>query len=93
MLIEHWNGTTKGNNDLSDVDALDDSSPGYFSAFTDGAYFVEPADSAWGNYVSKLRGFFIPPKTGLYTMHVMADDGAHLLLSNSSDPMYKVCDS
>jgi hypothetical protein len=42
------------------------------------------------NYVSRARGYFIPPYSGVYSFMIMADDGGSLYFSNSDNPNDKV---
>ncbi|KAK3107032.1 hypothetical protein FSP39_005622 [Pinctada imbricata] len=89
LMMERWNATSKGSNNLPDVDNLDDTAADYSSWRIDSAYFYEEQEGGEDRYVSKVKGIFVPPKTGEYSFHVQGDDGAHLLLSNTSSPEFK----
>lgn len=41
------------------------------------------------NYVSRIRGYLIPPTTGAYTFWIASDDFSHLYLSSDADPANK----
>lgn len=82
-MLEIWNATTKTYAMLSEVSALNSAAPDYQAMFVDEAYFT---DNTMDQFVSKMCGFFIPPFSGDYSFHIMADDGAELYLSTDHDP-------
>lgn len=86
MTLEIWNTTTKSHSNLDDVLLFNNSASDYILSHTDKTYFSEEMD----NYVSRARGYFIPPFSGNYSFMVKADDGASLYLSNSENPNDKV---
>ena len=87
LLWETWNTTSKSFGNIADVGGLNSSAADYASSHIDQAYFTE---AAWDNYVSRMSGYFVPPKTGEYSFHIKADDGASLLFSATSNPNDKV---
>lgn len=86
LTLEIWNTTTKSHSNLDDVLLFNDSASDYILSHTDKTYFSEDMD----NYVSRARGYFIPPYSGNYSFMIKADDGASLYLSNSENPNDKV---
>lgn len=84
--MEIWNNTAKSHSNLDDVLLLNDSAPDYILSHTDKTYLSENLD----NYVSRARGYFIPPYSGVYAFRIMADDGGSLYFSTSDNPDDKV---
>ena len=86
LTLEIWNNTVKSHSNLDDVLILNETASDYILSHTDKTYFTEDMD----NYVSRARGYFIPPYTGSYSFMIMADDGGSLYLSNTENPSDKV---
>lgn len=86
LTLEIWNNTVKSHSNLDDVLLLNETAADYILSHTDKTYFTEDMD----NYVSRARGYFIPPYSGSYSFMIMADDGGSLYLSNTENPSDKV---
>ncbi|XP_069115226.1 fibrocystin-L-like [Argopecten irradians] len=83
LKVEIWNATTKTQALLSEVGSLNSSAADYFTDFSDEAYYF---DDTMDNMVTKMSGFYVAPYDGMYSFHIMADDGAELYLSTDDNP-------
>ncbi|XP_038045747.1 fibrocystin-L-like [Patiria miniata] len=83
MLYEVWNETT-----VSLDEAVWDTSAADYNFMT----VLEarsPEEHQFGeedHFVGRLRGLFVPPRTGNYQFKIVADDYARLYLSKTGDP-------
>ncbi len=82
--------------DLKDVDStLSSNTSGYIREhYTDFASsptvetFVK--DQYTDKYTSRLKGYFVPPRTDSYRFYVRSDDKSLVYLSNNTSPANKV---
>ena len=76
---EYWTSTSKDMSSLDSILSLTSSSPGYNAEVLDETYFYDVNDTM-DDYVSKMTSYFTPPHSGEYKFHLLADDGAKLLV-------------
>ncbi len=87
ILRQWWTGISGTNvADLTGSAAYPDSPSGEdIPAGPDGVMEYNPETSV-DNYGTRLRGWFLAPKTGAYTFYVCSDDSSELWLSTSASP-------
>uniref|UniRef100_A0A8C5AWE7 PKHD1 like 1, tandem duplicate 1 n=1 Tax=Gadus morhua TaxID=8049 RepID=A0A8C5AWE7_GADMO len=82
-----WNATRPRY--LSDILAYNTSKDGYWSEWRDSLPYSSGVEDQ--TYSSRLRGFFVAPTCGDYTLYLQCDDRCDLYFSNSTRPEDKVC--
>ncbi|KAJ8320864.1 hypothetical protein KUTeg_002451 [Tegillarca granosa] len=78
LILEFWNETSKSMSNLADVLSLNNTASDYILSFAEEVHFKK---EIWNSYVSRMRGYFVPPHTGEYSFYVKAVDGAILYMS------------
>uniref|UniRef100_A0A8C5F806 PKHD1 like 1, tandem duplicate 1 n=1 Tax=Gadus morhua TaxID=8049 RepID=A0A8C5F806_GADMO len=81
-----WNATRPRY--LSDILAYNTSKDGYWSEWRDSLPYSSGVEDQ--TYSSRLRGFFVAPTCGDYTLYLQCDDRCDLYFSNSTRPEDKV---
>ncbi len=83
LFAEYWAGIE--GNDVNDL--LNDAD---YPAMADGSYLVtgELRGGVTGEtYGQRIRGYIVPPATGVYTFHIASDDDSRLFLSADTTPV------
>lgn len=86
LTVERWDGVAGFT--LADLTgfSLYPDDPDQVSSISEFSYGVNVAES----YGIRVRGYLIPPATGLYTLYLASDDAGALWLSASEDPAQAV---
>ncbi|XP_048254094.1 fibrocystin-L-like [Haliotis rufescens] len=84
LAFEIWNETYT---DLASIGSLSDNASDYVRDRVDVSDYTE---SNMNNYVTRMTGFFVAPRTSEYRFYVMGDDQVELYLSTDDDPANKV---
>lgn len=87
LNYEHFNQTRFGFSDLTNLLNLYSNASDYSTSVIDHFYFQE---DGWDSYSTRTHGYFVPPHTGDYTLHIKSDDEAILFFSMDEDPANKV---
>lgn len=87
LNYEQFSSTYHSFADLPNVADLLTNATDYSSSVIDELYFDE---NDLDEYSTRTHGYFIPPHTGQYTLHIKCDDAAILYLSTDEDPANKV---
>jgi hypothetical protein len=87
LNYEHFNQTRFGFSDLTNLWNLYSNASDYSTSVIDHFYFQE---DGWDSYSTRTHGYFVPPHTGDYTLHIKSDDEAILFFSMDEDPANKV---
>ncbi|CAG2205079.1 unnamed protein product [Mytilus edulis] len=87
LNYEQFSSTYHSFADLPNVADLLTNATDYSSSVIDEFYFDE---NDLDEYSTRTHGYFIPPHTGQYTLHIKCDDAAILYLSTDEDPANKV---
>lgn len=87
LNYEQFSSTYHSFADLPNVADLLTNATDYSSSVIDEFYFDE---KDLDEYSTRTHGYFIPPHTGQYTLHIKCDDAAILYLSTDEDPANKV---
>jgi hypothetical protein len=89
MKLELWNRTSYVYDSLSSVATLTEEDEGYIGIWNDTSGY-----KSWDGYwVARMSGFFVPPKSGVYTLYIIIDDVGELYFSKTGDAAHKVGDS
>uniref|UniRef100_UPI003AACF14E PKHD1 like 1, tandem duplicate 1 n=1 Tax=Centroberyx gerrardi TaxID=166262 RepID=UPI003AACF14E len=86
LKIEFWNDTKPRS--LDEVLSYSENQTGYWSQWVDSMPHTFPTE--YNFFVTRARGFFVPPTTDDYTLYVHCDDRCDLYFSNTSRPEDKV---
>ncbi|CAH1803031.1 unnamed protein product, partial [Owenia fusiformis] len=81
---EMWNSTSVSFNELEEVmNYTENNPPNYSIEWMDEAAFKDTSNK--DNFVTRLRGFFVPPVYSEYMFYIKSDDTSRLYLSQSAD--------
>uniref|UniRef100_A0A8C4XEU0 PKHD1 like 1 n=1 Tax=Erpetoichthys calabaricus TaxID=27687 RepID=A0A8C4XEU0_ERPCA len=86
LKLEVWNKTTPQN--LEDIMAYNESTPGYYTTWLDSSTYSFPYNS--DNFVSRLSGFYVPAVTDDYRFYLNGGNLVTLYLSQTGLPKDKV---
>ncbi|XP_051791553.1 fibrocystin-L-like [Erpetoichthys calabaricus] len=85
LKLEVWNKTTPQN--LEDIMAYNESTPGYYTTWLDSSTYSFPYNS--DNFVSRLSGFYVPAVTDDYRFYLNGGNLVTLYLSQTGLPKDK----
>ncbi|XP_076109510.1 fibrocystin-L-like [Mytilus galloprovincialis] len=81
LIWERWNETTSTFANLeTTIAGLTGSEPDYSTSQIDDFFFEDVGNS----FVSRVKGFFVPPSNGEYTFHILGNGGARLYLTTNA---------
>ncbi|CAG2210937.1 unnamed protein product [Mytilus edulis] len=81
LIWERWNETTSTFANLeTTIAGLTGSEPDYSTSQIDDFFFEDEGNS----FVSRVKGFFVPPSNGEYTFHILGNGGARLYLTTNA---------
>ncbi|XP_052063080.1 fibrocystin-L-like [Mytilus californianus] len=81
LIWERWNDTTSTFANLeTTIAGLTGSEADYSTSHIDDFFFEDEGN----NFVSRVKGFFVPPEDGEYTFHILGNGGARLYLTTNA---------
>ncbi|XP_013413864.1 fibrocystin-L-like [Lingula anatina] len=82
LNMEHWSGKSNGEIHNS-KEAINFTTTPDSIIWTDDFQFEDDTED---NFIRRIKGFFVPPKTAGYTFYLRGNDKSYLWLSTSADP-------